>query len=353
GVWRIAQTKRGYATVVFNPSVFREPPFGSDDKLLALTQVQRVDSPLDRVRRCEWDEPWRFELKTQAARFLCGNSAGQLSNARIEILPHQVFAVHRVVSSERRRFLIVNESLIDRIRTAGLIWLALDGLRKANRTLIITRPELSAQWQEVLQADFGVRFEIFGRDFTAVNPWVWDVQARAIASPQRLQSPINRRVLLDDRKWNLIIFDEAHRLSAVAYGSEKVEKTLNYRLAEELRNQSYSEALLLLTATPHQGEENHSRFKNLLYLLEDEIDFSGLEELNLFSGSGTRFTELVIRTPKKDVTDAEGRRVFRGRQTHRMPFEMYGDEARFYKAVAKYIQGGYKMLDRLNDPARR
>lgn len=53
------------------------------------------------------------------------------------------------------------------------------------------------------------------------------------------------------------------------------------------------------------------------------------------------------------MTDAEGRKVFRGRQTHRMPFKMYPDEDKFYKAVAKYIQGGYKMLDRLNDPARR
>ena len=58
------------------------------------------------------------------------------------------------------------------------------------------------------------------------------------------------------------------------YGSGRVEKTQNYRLAEEIRSKQYSEAFLLLTATPHQGEENHSRFKNLLELLDDDIDFT-------------------------------------------------------------------------------
>src|SRR5207249_2163527 len=156
-------------------------------------------------------------------------------------------------------------------------------------------------------------------------------------SLDRLKRPEHKRILMENRKWDLIIFDEAHKLSAVNYQSGKVEKTQNYKLAEEIKEKEYSEAFLLLTATPHQGEENHSRFKNLIALLDDDIDFSGLEELPLFAGEGKKFTELVIRTPKKDVTDAQGASVFKGRQTHRLPFKMYDDEARFYKAVEEYI----------------
>src|SRR5206468_1184908 len=153
----------------------------------------------------------------------------------------------------------------------------------------------------------------------------------------------------------LIIFDEAHRLSALDYGPHKTEKTQNYKLAEELRTGDYSEALLLLTATPHQGEENDSRFKNLIALLEDDVDFSSLGHADLFAANGTgrKYTELVLRTPKKDVTDAKGQKVFKGRQTHRLPFTMHPDEARFYKAVADYIRTGYDQLDRLHDPLRR
>src|SRR5207248_11232157 len=115
------------------------------------------------------------------------------------------------------------------------------------------------------------------------------------------------------------------------------------------------EASLILTATPHQGEENHSRFKNLLALLDDDIDFSGLEEPDLFNRvrGGRKFTEFVIRTPKKDVTDAQGRKVFKGRQTHRLLCKMYDDERCFYDAVTDYIRTGYQTLERHSDATQR
>jgi ERCC4-related helicase/HKD family nuclease len=355
GIGLIQKVRGAQAKVEFNPSVFMPPPYRSENKILQLAEVERVDSPLDRAIRGDWGDPWRFELKMLAARFLTGNKGGQLSNARTEILPHQIFAAHRVVSSTRRRFLLGDEVGLGKTIEAGMIWQALSQRGQAKRTLIITPAGLTTQWQEEMQDKFAAMFEVFGRDFHAVNPRIWDLKATAIASIDTLKRAEHKRILLENRRWDLIIFDEAHRLSAMNYGSGKVEKTHNYRLAEEVRHRHYCDAMLLLTATPHQGEENHSRFKNLLGLLEEDIDFSGLEEAGLFSGKGTgrRFTELVIRTPKKDVTDAHGRKVFRGRQTHRMPFKMYEDESQFYKAVAEYIRDGYKMLERVNDPTRR
>ncbi|MGH9677915.1 MAG: DEAD/DEAH box helicase, partial [Candidatus Acidiferrum sp.] len=291
-----------------------------------------------------------------AARLITGNKGGQLSNARTEILPHQIFTAHRVISSPRRRFLLADEVGLGKTIEAGMIWQALHQRGQAQRTLVITPAGLTTQWQEELQDKFGARFEIFGKDFLGVNPRVWEFRAQAIASIDRLKRAEHKRILLENRKWDLIIFDEAHKLSAVTYGlGKKVEKTLNYKLAEEIRLKEYSEAFLLLTATPHQGEENHSRFKHLIALLEDEIDFSALAEIDLFSGTATgkKFTEFVIRTPKKDVTDAQGHKVFKGRQTHRLPFKMHDDEARFYKAVEEYIRNGYQQLERLNDPQRK
>src|SRR5487761_1634169 len=217
GTGRIQKIKEGYAKVEFNPSVFMEPPYRSENKLLRLTEVQRVDSPLDRARRQLWDDPWRFELKLLAARFLTGNVAGQLSNARTEILPHQIFAAHRVISSPRRRFLLADEVGLGKTIEAGMIWQALDQRGQANRTLIVTPAGLTTQWQEELQEKFGVMFQIFGRDFLAVNPLVWDVQAKAIASIDRLKRQQHKRILMENRKWDLIIFDEAHRLSATDY----------------------------------------------------------------------------------------------------------------------------------------
>ncbi len=353
GVGHIQKVRGEHAKVEFNPSVFMQPPYRSENKILQLAEVERVDSPLERAARGEWEEPWRFELKMMAARFLTGNKGGQLSNARTEILPHQIFAAHRVVSSPRRRFLLADEVGLGKTIEAGMIWQALAQRGQAKRTLIVTPAGLTTQWQEEMADKFGARFEIFNRDFLAVNPRIRDYKAAAIASIDALKRPERKRFLLESRKWDLIIFDEAHRLSAMNYGSGKVDKTQNYRLAEEIRHKHYAEAFLLLTATPHQGEENHSRFKNLISLLEADVDFTGLEERGLFSGNGRSFAELVIRTPKLAVTDAQGRKVFKGRQTHRLHFKMYPDEARFYRAVADYIRDGYQMLDRLNDQAHR
>lgn len=354
GIGYIQKARGAQAKVEFNPSVFMQPPYRSENKILQLAELERVDSPLERAARGQWDEAWRFELRMQAARFLTGNRGGQLSNARTEILPHQIFAAHRVVSAPRRRFLLADEVGLGKTIEAGMIWQALAQRGQARRTLIITPAGLTTQWQEEMQDKFDALFEIFKRDFHAVNPRIWDLKATAIASIDTLKRPEHKRALLENRKWDLIIFDEAHRLSATDYGSAKTDKTQNYRLAEEIRHQNYCEALLLLTATPHQGEENHSRFKNLLLLLEDNIDFSGLDPVgSLFAGQSQSFADFVIRTPKKEVTDAQGRKVFRGRQTHRLPFKMYPREARFYNAVAEYIRDGYQMLERFNDQTRR
>jgi len=353
GVGRIQKVRGPQAKVEFNPSVFMQPPFRSENKILQLAELERVDSPLEWASRGKWEELWRFELKLLATRFLTGNKGGQLSNARTEIMPHQIFAAYRVVSSPTRRFMLADEVGLGKTIEAGMVWQALAQRGQAKRTLIVTPAGLTTQWQEEMEDKFGQMFEVFGRDFWAINPRIWDLKATAIASIDTLKRSEHKKALLENRKWDLVIFDEAQRLSAVAYESGKTEKTLNYRLAEEIRQKDYCEAMLLLTATPHQGEENHSRFKNLLGLLEDNIDFTGLEEPSLFSGTSKPFTELVIRTPKKDVTNAQGNRVFKGRQTHRMPLKMYDDEAKFYKAVAAYIRDGYNMLERVADPTRR
>ena len=351
GIGRIQKVRCPQAKVEFNPSVFMRPPYRSENKILQLSELERVELPLERALNGQWEEPWRFELKMLAARFLTGNKGGQLSNARTEILPHQIFTAHRVVSSSGRRFLLADEVGLGKTIEAGMIWQALMQRGQANRTLVITPAGLTTQWQEEMQDKFGAFFEVFGRDFQTINPRIWDLKTCAIASIDTLKRPEHKSALLENRKWDLIIFDEAHKLSAMDYASGKTEKTQNYRLAEELRH--YCDTLLFLTATPHQGEENNSRFKNLLLLLSEEIDFSGLEEYGLFAPRGVRYTELILRTPKKDVTDSNGKKVFKGRQTHRLPFRMYADEARFYEAVEEYIRTGYQALERIVETFRR
>ncbi|MCH7472032.1 DEAD/DEAH box helicase family protein [bacterium] len=351
GIGRVLKVRGEQAKVEFQPGVFMDPPYRSETKILPMSDLQRVDTPLERMQRGQLDEHWRFLMKLQAARFLTGNKGGQLSNARTEILPHQIFAAHRVVSSPVRRFLLADEVGLGKTIECGMIWQALLQRGQANRTLIVCPSGLTTQWQEEMQDKFDQLFEIFGRDFTAVNPQIWDLKACAIASIDTLKRKEHREVLLENRNWNLIIFDEAHRLSARTYPSGKVDRTQNYRLAESLHD--YTDAMLLVTATPHQGDEQHTQFRMLMQLLKDDIDFSGLDGQHLFAGQGQNYTELIIRTPKREVTDGQGKTVFRGRRTHRMSYRMFAEEQQFYDDVEEYIRNGYKLLDRLTDEKLR
>ncbi len=352
GLGRVQKVKGEQAKVEFNPGVFSKPPYRSENKILRLAELERCLTPLELAVRGEWGAAWQFELRQLAALFLCGNKGGQLSNARTEVFPHQIFTAFRVVSSPFRRFLLADEVGLGKTIETGMIWQALHQRGLAERTLIICPAGLTVQWQEEMKDKFDADFEIFGRDFLAVNPRVWDLKAFAIASIERLKRREHKRVLLENRRWDLIVFDEAHKLSKREFGSRRPDATKNYQLAASLRQ--YTDALLLLTATPHAGDENHSRFKNIMLLLEDHLDFTGLEEYGLFKPEGRHFAELVLRTPKKAVTDAEGRRVFKGRQTLRLPFKMYArHEKPFYDAVEKYIRHAFSHLNRIAEPAHR
>ena len=352
GVGRVQKVKDSQCKVEFNPSVFSRPPFRSQNYILALDEVEVCPTPLELAKVGQWDEAWKFDLRQMAARFLTLNKGGQLSNARTEILPHQIFTAFTVVSNARRRFMLADEVGLGKTIEAGMVWQALLQRGSANRTLIITPAGLTRQWQEEFKDKFQADdFEIFGRDFTATNPRTWDLRARAIASLDRLKRKEHKRVLLENRKWDLIIFDEAHRLSAKEYG-RKTDRTQNYQLAEALRG--YTDALLLLTATPHAGDPDHSRFINLVRLLESKVDFSTLTNQPLFrEPDAVPYSKLILRTPKLRVTDAEGKVVFKGRMTHPLPFAMYPDEKEFYSAVEDYIRTGYNSIEQIEDPMHK
>jgi SNF2 family DNA or RNA helicase len=351
GVGRVQKVRDALGKVEFNPTVFSQPPHRSVNYLLKLAELEVCPTPLELAEAGQWDEAWRFDLRQMAARFLTLNKGGQLSNARTEILPHQIFTAFTVVSDARRRFMLADEVGLGKTIEAGMVWQALMQRGNASRTLVITPAGLTRQWQEEFKDKFQADFEIFGRDFTAVNPRMWDLKAAAIASLDRLKRKEHKRTLLENRKWDLIIFDEAHRLSARDYPA-KTEKTQNYQLAEALRD--YTDALLLLTATPHAGDPNHTRFVNLVKLLEPKVDFYPLVDAGLFNeADGVPYSKLILRTPKLKVTDAEGQVVFKGRRTVPLGFAMYSGEKQFYDAVEDYIRTGYNSLERIEDPMAR
>ena len=348
GVGVVQRVRGQQAEVLFRPTVFSKPPFQDISRRININELRPIRSPLERLRDGEYDDRWRFELRTQAARLLVCNRDGQLGNARTDLLPHQISVAHKVVSSPRRRYLIADEVGLGKTIETGMILYALRQRGQANRVLIVTPAGLTLQWQEEMEDKFGLKFAVYREDvngpvaFDQIDYLIASVDTVKLDRPRKKgQGDGHKTLLLGAHDWDVIIFDEAHKLSAKTWSQKKTEKTLNYRLAEDL--QERCRALILLTATPHQGDE--SKFQNLVSLLHTNVTF----EEPAPAGNGDRpvsFTDLILRNRKSKVTDAEGNPIFKGIDIHPVRVDLLSDgEQQFHKKLESYLREGYGFAD--------
>jgi superfamily II DNA or RNA helicase len=338
GVGYIIEQRSNQVKLEFYPTVFSKPPYTTESKIALIEDVEVLKTPLQQLKDRKFDEPWRFDIKQKAAHLKIENRGGQLSNSRTNLLPHQIFTAYKVVSNSIRRFLLADEVGLGKTIEAGLIFYALRQRGEAERTLIITPAGLARQWQEEMEDKFGVTFLVLNEDFLDKNPRIWDMHDLVIASIDTLKRENHKRSLLECQRWQLIIFDEAHKLSAKAFGA-KVERTQNYRLALDLRD--HTDSLLLLTATPHQGDE--SEFRNLLGLLSPNIVFS--TDQTKLPPSAVSFKDVIIRNRKHDVSDDQGGQVFKGKDTFPRKVEMSNEEKVFHSALLHYLEEGYGLAE--------
>jgi SNF2 family DNA or RNA helicase len=110
-----------------------------------MDEIEICPTPLELAKAAKWDEAWKFDLRQMAARFLTLNKGGQLSNARTEILPHQIFTAFTVVSNPRRRFMLADEVGLGKTIEAGMVWQALAQRGNASRTLVVCPAGLTRQ----------------------------------------------------------------------------------------------------------------------------------------------------------------------------------------------------------------
>ena len=176
-----------------------------------------------------------------------------LSSARIEPQLHQVFVAHRVTQKLQPRMILADEVGLGKTIEAGLIIKELRARGLLTRVLIITPASLQLQWQSELRSKFNEDFEVLdgaalqylGRG--GVNPWM--ARQNVICSLPFAASP-KRAEQIIEAEWDLVIFDEAHRVRRTMQGANKTRTTQAYRLADELKE--LVNGLLLLTATPMQ-----------------------------------------------------------------------------------------------------
>ena len=260
-------------------------------------------------------------------------------------LPHQIYAYKRILNSENIRHLLADEVGLGKTIEAGLILTELKKQGLVKRTLIVVPRGLMKNWVDEMQLRFNEHFQLVIPSDLAMleEESIWLVNDQVVCSMDSVK-PIKKRSGWTSEKihkynlkrfhdlveagWDLIIVDEAHKLS----GSTP-------RVARHLLGVALSEAapyLLLLSATPHQGKTE--QFKRLISLLDPET-FEKVGRINRET-----IKPYVIRTEKRVAIDAEGRPLFTPRITRLVPVKWkqeHRDQKKLYEDVTEYVRYGY------------
>lgn len=260
-------------------------------------------------------------------------NTGVLSRLNIDPLPHQIHLVHHILKSGNLNWLIADDVGLGKTIEVGMLLSALKQRGNFKRILLITPAGLVRQWKEEMYYKFALSdFRIYGEDFFINEEREWKLYDHVIGSLDRLKQEHHLNKLMLSGQWDIIVFDEAHRLSRSQYGM-KYEASERFQLARKLRGQT--DSMLLLSATPHQGKQD--KFQALLELIRPELR----DLIQLLSIDSSILANMVIRNNKADVTDANGNFIFKGKLTKAITFQAGTEELDFDHALQKYLKRGY------------
>ena len=334
----VRPAREGYLRAFFRDGE-RQVPEGAVELLIPRADrvLAHVEGTTSRLKRA-----W---LACEAYSLPLVESAAALTAAPIDLLPHQVVLTHRIATAAPRRYLIADEVGLGKTIETALLLRELEGRGELNRALMVVPAGLVNNWHRELNEVFNLKFEVFGSegDVTDRKSNAFVKHDLLIASIDTLKRRARVRRLLDAPRWDLVVFDEAHHLTAHRLG-RKVRKTENYKLAEALKN--HTRDLILLTATPHQGD--HFRFWMLVQLLNPML-FSGPEEM---VAQRHRLNAVVFRRTKADACKPDGSSLFARRWVHTESFTMTDDERAFYLALREYLEQGFALARRKGNQGR-
>ena len=287
-----------------------------------------------------------FKLAAEALRIrMAGRFDPMLAvhTSDLDPLPHQIQAVYgELLDRTPLRFLLADDPGAGKTIMAGLYIKELMLRGDLERCLVVAPGGLVEQWQDELREKFGLTFELLTRQLADSQPdgQVFNRNPLLIARMDQLSRADDLRHQLDSADWDLVVVDEAHRMSAHYFGNE-LKKTKRYQLGELLGR--HARHLLLMTATPHAGKEED--FQLFLALLDtDRFEGRFRDAVHTVDTEG-----LMRRMVKEDLKTFEGKPLFPERRAYTVTYELSPDEQDLYEAVTQYVREEMNRADRLRE----
>ena len=333
---------------------YRTPDGTTKERLLG-----RADEESISVATVE--RPWSFDGDGAAFQLTCEAKRIDLAflfdpmmavhTSNVEPLPHQITAVYEsMLPKQPLRFVLADDPGAGKTIMAGLYIRELIMRADARRILIVAPGSLVEQWRDELFEKFGLEFRIYSASLEEASPSgnpFEDHQQLIIRLDQlsrdeeevaneKVPGALQEKLLAAG--WDLVVFDEAHKLAAHYYGSE-LKKTGRFRFAERLGESTRH--LLLMTATPHNGKEED--FQLFLSLLDADRFYGkfrdGVHKVDA--------SDLMRRMVKEELVKFDATPLFPERKAYTVNYTLSDIEAALYEAVTEYVKTEMGKADQL------
>ena len=266
----------------------------------------------------------------------------------VEPLPHQITAVYEsMLPRQPLRFLLADDPGAGKTIMAGLLIKELIARGDLQRCLVVCPGSLAEQWQDELYRRFNLPFEILTNDkLEAARTGNWFLETNlVIARLDKLarNEDVQLKLQAPDCRWDLVVVDEAHKLSATFFGGE-VKYTKRYRLGQLLSQ--LTRHFLLMTATPHNGKEED--FQLFMALLDgDRFEGKFRDGVHVADVS-----DLMRRMVKENLLKFDATPLFPERVAYTVPYKLSDAEAALYKAVTDYVREEFNRAEALENDKR-
>jgi superfamily II DNA or RNA helicase len=262
-----------------------------------------------------------------------------VTSSDVEPLPHQITAVYgEMLPRTPLRFLLADDPGAGKTIMCGLYIKELMLRGDLDRCLVVAPGSLVNQWMDELFDKFGLRFELLTKQLVEATPeGLFEQHPLLIARMDQLSRSQELIDLLKSSDWDLVVVDEAHRMSASYFGGE-LKTTKRYQLGQVLGG--VTRHFLLMTATPHAGQQEG--FQLFLALLDgDRFEGQFRDGVHTVDPG-----DLMRRMVKEELLTMEGKPLFPERRAYTVPYDLSDDEQDLYEAVTLYVREEMNRADR-------